>query len=38
MRTFISDGPATPVFGDAAAGGGTKFTPVYCDGVGWFFG
>jgi len=38
MRTFISDGPATPVFGDAAAGGGTKFVPVYCDGAGWFFG
>lgn len=38
MRTFITDGPATPVFGDASAGGGTKFCPVYCDGTSWFFG
>lgn len=38
MRTFISDGPASPTFGGAAAGGGSKLVPVYCDGTGWFFG
>lgn len=35
MRTFISDGAATPTFTAAAAGGGTLFTPVYSDGTTW---
>ena len=35
MRTYITDGAATPALGAAAAGGGTLFTPVYCDGVAW---
>lgn len=37
-RAFITNGPAAPVFGAAAAGGGATYTPVYCDGVGWFNG
>lgn len=35
MRTYITDGAATPALGAAAAGGGTLFTPVYCDGTTW---
>lgn len=36
-RDFINDGLA-PAWGAPAAGGGAVFTPVYSDGVGWFFG
>jgi len=32
---FISDGAASPVFSANAAGGGSLFTPVYCDGNNW---
>ena len=32
---FITDGPASPTFTGAAAGGGSLFVPVYCDGTTW---
>ncbi len=38
LRAFISDGAASPVFGAAAAGGGSKLTPVFCDGSSWWNG
>ena len=35
-RAAISDGPPSPVWGAAAAGGGSQFTPVICHGAdGW---
>lgn len=34
-RQYITDGPATPTFTAAAAGGGSLFVPVYCDGTTW---
>lgn len=36
-RAFVTDALA-PAFQVAVAGGGAVFTPVYCDGVGWFVG
>lgn len=36
-RAFVTDALA-PVFQAAVAGGGAVFTPVYCDGAGWFVG
>ncbi len=36
-RAFISDA-TSPSFMSVAAGGGSTFAPVYCDGTGWFFG
>jgi len=32
---FITDGAASPSFAAAAAGGGSLFLPVYCDGTIW---
>jgi hypothetical protein len=37
-RRFISDSPASPVFGAAAAGGGSLVLPVYSNGTAWLNG
>jgi hypothetical protein len=35
MRAYITDGAASPVYMDNAAGGGTTVTPVFYDGTNW---
>lgn len=35
MRTTITDGAATPVFGAVVAGSGSLILPVFSDGTNW---